>query len=276
MNPSDNWLEEAEASQDARDDHPTQDGYTTQDIPEPGTSHPARIAADEQATPSAQDEEKPLNAQQMRFIDEYRKSGERNAAAAYLRAGYDCTSMSTASAAASRLLRQVNVKTELKRRRDEDRRLARISEEKFKAEIMRRFMARPADYIDPETGELRAGLSSDDLAAISDIEVKTEYTLTGKIVTIRPKTESRAKYAELAMRLNGWGQSDVNVNVNTPQPVCDDIPDISLDALPGLLANLPPDVLGSLAATAQSMQTSAREQEAENAEENRDSEAQKG
>ena len=77
------------------------------------------------------------------------------------------------------------------------------------------------------------------------------------------------------MRLNGWGQSDVNVNVNTPQPVCDDIPDISLDALPGLLANLPPDVLGSLAATAQSMQTSAREQEAENAEENRDSEAQK-
>lgn len=169
-----------------------------------------------------------------------------------------------------------NVKTELKRRRDEDRRLARISEEKFKAEIMRRFMARPADYIDPETGELRAGLSSDDLAAISDIEVKTEYTLTGKIVTIRPKTESRAKYAELAMRLNGWGQSDVNVNVNTPQPVCDDIPDISLDALPGLLANLPPDVLGSLAATAQSMQTSAREQEAENAEENRDSEAQKG
>lgn len=220
---------------------------------------------DAQTTRVAQDEDKPLNAQQMRFIDEYRKSGERNAAAAYLRAGYECASMSIASAAASRLLKQVNVKAELKRRRDEDRRLARMSEEKFKAEVMRRFLARPADYIDLETGELRGGLSSDDLAAISDIEVKTEYTLTGRIVTIKPKTESRAKYGELAMRLNGWGNDNLNLSVTTPEPVSDDIPDISLDALPGLLAGLPPDILGSLAAMAQSIQPDEDKQDGEGA-----------
>lgn len=257
MNNAENWIVEAEASRAA------QAAQTTQAAPTqaPANTAPANTERD---TPGG---DRPLNAQQMRFIDEYRRGGERNAAAAYLRAGYECASMSIASAAASRLLKQVNVKAELKRRHDEDRRLARMSEEQFKAEIMRRFMARPADYIDLETGQLRKGLTADDLAAISEFEIKTEHTLTGEIVTVKTKTESRAKYAELAMRLNGWGNDNLNLNVTTPQPVADDVPDITLDALPGLLSGLPPDVLGSLISTAQSIQPGDGEQDEANAKE---------
>lgn len=204
MNEQNDWLAEAESSQAAQ-----------AIAPENAT------AQSESAHAEALDESTPLNPMQMRFIDEYRKC-PKPAYRAYLRAGYQCT-IEAATVNASRLLSNAKVKAELARRRAEDRRLAEMSQAQFKAEIMRRFMARPADYIDLETGELRTDLTSDDLAAISEVTIERETTLYGTTTTIKTKTESRAKYAELAMRLNGWdAEGGVLAGADTPR-IIDDV-----------------------------------------------------
>lgn len=214
MNTPDDWIEEAEASQAAQEATPTETADDT-------------------------NADKPLNTQQIRFVDEYRRNGERNAAAAYLRAGYECASMSSAAAAASRLLKQVNVKAELKRRRDEDRRLASVSREEIIREVARRAFARPADLIDLQTGKFRPGLSSDDLSIIAGFAVEEKNTLYGKDVRTKPEVEARAKYMDLLIRLLGLDNSNINVSMSqTPTVIRDTIPDIRPDALPGFLAGL--------------------------------------
>jgi len=100
-------------------------------LPEPGTYEAAKLARDSQK-PVSRDDEAHLPPKQRRFVEEYML--DRNAIAAYARAGYKAKNYNTAGVMASRLLRNDKVAAAIARRDEENAAKLKVTPDRIRAE----------------------------------------------------------------------------------------------------------------------------------------------
>lgn len=108
-----------------------------------------------------------MTKKQKRFVEEYLI--DLNATQAAIRAGY---SPDTAGSIGSENLKKPEIKSRIDKAMAERSRRTGINQDRVLQELARIGFAKITDVVDPETGEIRADASDDDLACIQSIKIK--------------------------------------------------------------------------------------------------------
>lgn len=161
-----------------------------------------------------------LSEIEKRFCREYMIDG--NASAAYVRAGYQ-TSGASARACASRLLTRANIREEIARLGEEERKKYEVTSDHVIRELARVGFFNLGDVIDGQSGKLREDVTRADMAALSGLQIERTSTLYGEEIRITVKPHDKLRALEMLGKHLGLFEGD-GAREQMPTPVIvDDI-----------------------------------------------------
>ena len=158
---------------------------------------------------------KELSEMEKRFCREYMIDG--NASAAYVRAGYQ-TSGASARACASRLLTHANIKAEIARLSEEEKKRNEVTGERVIRELAGVGFFNIGDVIDVQNGRIREGVAHGELAALSGLQIERTHTLYGEEIRISVKQHDKLRALEMLGKHLGLFEGD-GAREQMPTPV---------------------------------------------------------
>lgn len=156
-----------------------------------------------------------MTKKQKRFVEEYLV--DLNATQAAIRAGY---SPNTATEQSSRLLTNVNVKTEIDKAIAERSKRTGVTADRVIEELAKIAFIKMTDVVD-RNGKIKEDAAPEDLACIESIKYKSSESDTGSMVEREVKISSKLKALELLGKHLGMYQNNVNLNVEKSQKLDD-------------------------------------------------------
>ena len=161
-----------------------------------------------------------LTPKQELFAQEY--IIDLNATAAATRAGY---SAKTAHTIGWENLQKPEVSARISELMQSRSKRTEITQDRVLEELARVGFVRISDVVDLETGRIRAGVTDDDIAAVSAVKVKSIPSEDGEIVEREVKLSDKLRALEMMGKHLGMFTDQVRLTGDVGVKIVDDIPD---------------------------------------------------
>ena len=161
-----------------------------------------------------------LTPKQELFAQEY--IIDLNATAAATRAGY---SAKTAYSIGWDNLRKPEIQERISELMQSRSKRTEITQDRVLEELARVGFVRISDVVDLETGRIRAGVTDDDIAAVSAVKVKSIPSEDGDIVEREVKLSDKLRALEMMGKHLGMFADQVRLTGDVGVKIVDDIPD---------------------------------------------------